>query len=282
MISVVSFATIGVLGETPMMQSRLLFVLLAVVVAVSSMARADIVLTNDTNSYSQDFDTLASTGTTGTTVPAGWYFSETGTSLNTSYGVGPGSSTTGNTYSFGSAGSTERAFGGLQSGALVPTIGARFINQGSSAIDKLSVAYRGEMWRAGVTNRGAADRLDFQYSTDATSLTTGTWTGVSDLNFSSPILLAPQGALDGNAAGNFTDISSDLVVNLNPNDVIWLRWNDFNVSSSDDGLAIDNFSVTASFLAPIPEPGAMFLTGAASIAIAGRRWMRRRSNSGSR
>jgi hypothetical protein len=138
------------------------------------------------------------------------------------------------------------------------------------------------MWRAGVANRGAADRLDFQYSTDATSLTTGTWTGVSDLNFSSPILLAPQGALDGNAAGNFTDISSDLVVNLNPNDVIWLRWNDFNISSSDDGLAIDNFSVTASFLAPIPEPGAMLLTGAASIAIAGRRWMRRRSNSGSR
>jgi hypothetical protein len=260
-----------------MMQSRLLVVLGAIVVAVSSMAHADIVLTNSTNSYSQDFDTLASTGATGTAVPLGWYFSESGTGNNTSYGVGNGSSTTGNTYSFGTIGSTERAFGGLLSGTLVPTIGARFINQGATGIDKLSISYRGEMWRAGVANRGAADRLDFQYSTDATSLTTGTWTGFSALNFSSPVLLAPAGALDGNAGGNFTNIASDLVVGLNPNDVIWLRWNDFNISGSDDGLAIDNFSVTASFLAPIPEPGAMLLTGMASLATAGRRWMRRRS-----
>jgi hypothetical protein len=35
---------------------------------------------------------------------------------------------TGDTYSFGAASNTERAFGGLQSGSLNPTIGAAFTN----------------------------------------------------------------------------------------------------------------------------------------------------------
>lgn len=254
---------------------RFLMVFCSFFVAFGTVAKADIVLTNSTTSYTQDFDTLASTGGTGTVVPFGWYFNETGTSANTSYGVGTGSSGTGNTYSFGASGSTDRAFGGLLSGTVVPTIGARFINQGTTAIDKLSVAYRGEMWRLGVAGR--EDRLDFEYSTDATSLslTAGTWTGLSALNFVAPDQAGAAGARDGNSL--FTNLAGEISVTLNPNEVIWFRWKDFNASGADDGLAIDNFSVTASFLAPIPEPGAMLLTGVASLAIAGRRWMRRRS-----
>lgn len=258
-----------------MLLLRFVGVLASMVLAINSVALADIVLTDSSNSYSQDFDTLASTGATGTVVPFGWYFSETGTGANTSYGVGTGSSNAGNTYSFGATGSTDRAFGGLQSGTVVPTIGARFINQGTTAIEKLSVNYRGEFWRLGTAGR--EDRLDFEYSTDATSLslTAGTWTGLSALNFVTPDQTGTAGPRDGNTL--FTNLAGDISVTLNPNDVIWFRWKDFNASGADDGLAIDNFSVTASFLAPIPEPGAMLLTGVASLAIAGRRWMRRRS-----
>jgi hypothetical protein len=258
-----------------MMLLRFLVVMGSMVIATRSVAYADIVLSNTASSYTQDFDTLASTGGTGTTVPFGWYFSETGTGANTSYGVGTGSSNTGNTYSFGASGSTDRAFGGILSGSVVPTIGARFINQGDTAIEKLSVSYRGELWRLGVAGR--EDRLDFEYSTDATSLslTAGTWTGLSTLNFVTPDQTGAFGARDGNSL--FTNLVGEITVSLNPNDVIWFRWKDFNASGADDGLAIDNFSVTASFLAPIPEPGAMLLTGVASLAIAGRRWMRRRS-----
>jgi hypothetical protein len=261
-------------GDSKML-FRFLMVFCSFFAAFGTVAKADIVLTDSTTSYTQDFDTLASTGATGTVVPFGWYFNETGTGANTSYGVGTGSSTTGNTYSFGASGSTERAFGGLLSGTVVPTIGARFINQGTTAIEKLSVSYRGELWRLGAPSR--EDRLDFEYSTDATSLslTAGTWTGLSTLNFVTPDQTGTAGARDGNSL--FTNLAGEISVTLNPNEVIWFRWKDFNVSGSDDGLAIDNFSVTASFLAPIPEPGAMLLTGVASLAIAGRRWMRRRS-----
>ena len=63
---------------------------------------------------------------------------ETGSNANTTYASGTGSSTTGNTYSFGASGSTDRAFGGLQSGSLIPTIGACFVNNTGSTITSLA------------------------------------------------------------------------------------------------------------------------------------------------
>ncbi|HQX92989.1 MAG TPA: hypothetical protein PKX50_10985, partial [Thermomonas sp.] len=57
-------------------------------------------------SYTQNFDTLANTGTS-STLPAGWLMSETGASANGTYTAGTGSSNTGDTYSFGAAGSSE-------------------------------------------------------------------------------------------------------------------------------------------------------------------------------
>ena len=66
---------------------------------------------------------------------------------------------------------TERAFGALFSGYINPTTGAQFTNNTGGTVTSLDVSYIGEMWRVGVTNRNAADRLDFQLSTNATSLT---------------------------------------------------------------------------------------------------------------
>ncbi|MFZ3098652.1 MAG: hypothetical protein WA081_19270, partial [Desulfosalsimonadaceae bacterium] len=58
--------------------------------------------------YTQDFDSLASVGTS-STVPADWAFLETDDNANTLYTAGDGSSNTGDTYSFGATGSSERA-----------------------------------------------------------------------------------------------------------------------------------------------------------------------------
>src|SRR4051794_20871060 len=82
--------------------------------------------------YQQNFDTLANTAgsTTNTNLPSGWYFIESlnGARDNGAYAVDTGSSTTGDTYSYGAAGSTDRAFGGLRSGTLGPLMGAAFEN----------------------------------------------------------------------------------------------------------------------------------------------------------
>ncbi len=45
------------------------------------------------------------------------------------------------------------------------------------------------------------DRLDFQYSVNATSLATGTWTDENELDFTAPNMYR-RGAKDGNLAAN--------------------------------------------------------------------------------
>src|SRR5207244_6212230 len=105
------------------------------------------------------------------------------------------------TYSFGASGSSERAFGTLRSGSLSPTIGVSFTNNTGFTITGLIVKYLGEQWRLGTANRGP-DRLDFQYSADATSLTTGSWTTDPSFSFSSPVTTGTVGALAGNAVAN--------------------------------------------------------------------------------
>ena len=193
----------------------------------------------------ENFNTLASTLTSSTT-PAGWGFSESLTNANTIYTAGTGSSNAGDTYSFGTVSNAERAFGGLRSGSLNPIIGAAFINNTGGTITSLTISYTGEQWRAGVTNRNAADRLDFQYSTTATGLAAGTYVNVDALDFSSPNINTTFGPLDGNAAANRAAISSTISgLTITNGATFFIRWIDFDISSSDDGLAVDDFSLTA-------------------------------------
>lgn len=228
--------------------------------------------------YQQDFDALADSGTSGAE-PLGWDVAETGTNANGLYAAGTGSNTAGDTYSFGLSGSTERAFGGLQSGSLVPTVGVQFTNRTGGVITSLSIGYTGEMWRAGVSNRNAADRLDVQLSTDATSLITGTWAEVDALDLSSPNINTPVGALNGNAPENRSAIVSVIEGLAIPDGTtFWLRWTDFNIAGSDDGLAIDDVSLTASGMtvedvpptvtSTVPADGATGVAPAASVRIA--------------
>lgn len=199
--------------------------------------------------YVQDFNTLTSSGTANTAVPEGWEFSESGTNANTTYRAGTGSDNTGDTYSFGASGSPDRAFGGLRSGSLVPLVGAQFTNTTGSTITQLTIAYTGEQWRLGQNTTGrAADRLDFQLSTNATGLTSGTWVDYDTLDFASPVVAGTVGALDGNAAANRRLVSATLTgLSIPNNTTFWIRWADTDlIPGADDGLAIDDFSIEAS------------------------------------
>jgi hypothetical protein len=194
--------------------------------------------------YVQTFDTFLASSGTSSSVPVGWDFVETGTSANTTYAAGTGSNNAGNTYSFGTGASIERAFGTLQSGTLISTIGASFTNNTSLTITDLAIGYTGEQWRLGALGR--ADRLDFQLSTNAISLTNGVWTDYDSLDFTSPITNTAVGALDGNAAANRTPLNPTISGLHIPNGAtFWIRWVDFDAAGSDDGLAVDSFSITA-------------------------------------
>src|SRR5689334_23851712 len=166
--------------RAPLLLAAVLAASTSAVFAPAALAAGSVSLTALGARYDQDFNGLANTpdnSTVDTGIPTGWALSESGTNANTTYRVGTGSNTAGDTYSFGAlAGNTERAFGGLRSGTLVPLIGVSFTNNTGGTITELDVAYTGEQWRLGQNSTGrAADQLDVQLSLDATSLTAGTW-----------------------------------------------------------------------------------------------------------
>ena len=158
--------------------------------------------------YSQDFNTLANTGTS-STVPTGWAFNETGSGGNTTYAADNGSSSTANTRSYGTTNSTDRAFGALDNSSGQPasqvqsTIGVQFQNNAGRPIGSLAISYACEQWRLGAS--GTADQMNFQYSTNATSLTTGTWTNVAGLNCVSKVTAAPSDSRVGRKCRSESD-----------------------------------------------------------------------------
>ncbi len=197
-----------------------------------------VVISSLCSPFTENFNTLASSGASSAT-PTGWYFIESGSNSDVNYTAGTGSASAGDSYSFGTASNSDRSFGGVQSGTLVPTVGAKYINSTGSTINALTISYTGETWRVGAASR--SDRLDFQYSTNATSLTTGTWTDVDNLDYTNPGQATGSGSLQHSASIS-SGISSLSIAN---GATFWIRWSDLNASGSDDGMGVDDFSITA-------------------------------------
>jgi uncharacterized protein len=252
--------------HTASVRRLLLLIIIAAFVLVPTalyIARVDadtgtgsISLTTLDVAVTENFDTLSNTAgsTTNTNLPNGWYITEGGGGArdNEAYAVDTGGSTTGDIYSYGAAGSTERALGQLRSGTLIPLFGAKFTNNTGATITSLSVSYNGEEWRLGTAGR--TDQMNFEISTNATDLSTGTYTNVAALNFVTPDTVT-TGAKNGNAAGDRTALSSTITGLSIPNGAtFFIRWNDQDASGADDGLAVDDFSITPHGGVPTPTP----------------------------
>lgn len=218
-------------------------------IVLASLSYAQVSLTALNTAYTQNFDGLANSGTSSTTLNgtlAGWYILETGSNSNTTYTAGTGSDTAGDTYSYGASASTERALGSIASSKLETKFGAQFTNNTGNTIDQLQISYVGEEWRFD-PSRGTTikDQIVFEYSTNATSLTTGTWTAVTALMYETTNLTGTAGLRNGNDPAYRTALSNIITgLNINAGQTFWIRFVDVNVSGTDDGLAIDDFSLT--------------------------------------
>jgi len=242
------------------------FLFLYILPSTAQTGTGSVSLTAIGTAATEDFNTLSNTAgsTTNTALPTGWYLTETGGGArdNEQYAVETGASTTGDTYSYGAAASTDRALGSLRSGTLIPSYGASFTNNTGVPVTSVDISFTGEQWRIGnVARTTGPDQLNMEYSTDATSLTTGTWTAAG-INFSSPVTTGGAAtALDGNAAPNQTAISGTITGLAIPNGAtLWIRWVDVDAQGADDGLAVDNFSIT-------PQTGVVAVTGVNLTAV---------------
>ncbi|RYD82172.1 MAG: T9SS type A sorting domain-containing protein [Sphingobacteriales bacterium] len=239
---------------------RILTLFFAVCVAGCFSVHAQVV--NFKGYYHQDFDSLASTGTTASTMPYGWYFAETGTGANTTYGIDNGTSNSGNTFSYGSASSSDRALGSLASGSTQSVFGVAFKNNTGKSISTIKISYVVEQWRIGNTSTARMDSSVAELSFFATSLTSpGVWSAIPQLNLYSTVQTATTAAaLDGNNRANRTLVSYTATgLSVPDGTTIWLRWTDPNITGSDDALAIDSFTLE------IPKTTVSFISKTATV-----------------
>jgi hypothetical protein len=200
-------------------------------------------------SFSQNFNTLATSGTNNTSLPSEFKFVEAGGSGNLTYSADNGASNSGETFSYGSPGSSDRALGEITSSSVQSTIGACFVNNTNHAFTTFFIGYTGEEWRLAAT--GTVDRLDFMYSVDpAANLTSGTYINVDELDFNTPNNTTP-GSKDGNAASNRTVLAPFAITPaapIQPEATFYIRWVPLLIAGADanDGLAIDDFSIGVS------------------------------------
>lgn len=219
--------------------------LLLTCVALTIATQAQISITSSTLTYTQDFNSLdtISSSPYNTALPTGWELAESGNNANSTYRGGDGSSNSGDTYSLGTAGSSERSLGGLASGSLLPAFGARFTNSTGSTIDGFAISYSGEQWRLG--NASAhTDSLNFSYSTNASAVNdaTATWTQVSSASFTSIVTSgSASGAIDGNT--NNVAVNGTVSLSIPNGGTLTIRWNDPNIVGSDDALGIDDLTI---------------------------------------
>ncbi len=226
---------------------------------------ANYAVTNGT--YTQDFDGLPSTGTfsfTGTgafnlsacPVSAsnanGWQFAKYGPAPptgNANFIVDNGNSTAGSVYSYGTTASSDRGLGVLVSSTLQPSIGLVLTNTTSDVLRTVTISFTGEQWRSGAS--GNPTTLHFSYSLNGTSISTGTYTAVTALDFSTPpanLGITTAGPLDGNLPANQTAVGPftfSLNGNWAPGQTLVLHWEATRGSGSGDGLAIDDFNFSA-------------------------------------
>ncbi|MET4106819.1 Calx-beta domain-containing protein [Hymenobacter sp. UYP22] len=217
--------------------------------------------------YNQNFDGLTATGTT---YPDGWSgirLAGTGT-LNAvlTMAVQADNSNAGTTYNAGAITGTnsDRALGSISSNSTVPAFGAAFTNQSGAAISRLTLSGRAEQWRSG--ENVLVESLAFEYSTDATSLSTGTWTAVSALDIRELGTVATTPAtLNGNDPANSAAITATFPITWAAGSTIWIRWKDTNDAGADALLALDDFTLSAATTAPT-APTVSFNSATATVA----------------
>lgn len=211
-------------------------------------------------SYTQDFDSLGATGSALTAMPEGWQFYEGGQYGDSVY-VGGVSNSSGGIHAYGNFARTERALGGIPGSTITPLyFGAIFENGLGGVIESLAITYMGEQWY----NTPVAGKLEFEYLVGATDIATGNWVAFDPLDFLGPDTSIPTNsaravATDGNAAAYRTELSGVIDgLSIGAGSRFGVRWAiaDSSPALTEDGLAVDDFRLTASLAQTpaVPEP----------------------------
>lgn len=178
-----------------------------------------------------DFDNFDPEDVTGlnNTIPTGWTGHSSGTPVF--QGRGNGSSNGGGYWAYGITAGTDWSLGALRSGTPGDiTYSYRMINNTGFTIHQISIAWDYEQWRYAGNTSG----FNCQ-GTDALS-------GNSILN-SMDLTGMPSGT---NGIPSVTSVSFELTdLEIGDGEIFGISWRTTDMGGSDNGVAVDNFSISA-------------------------------------
>ncbi|MES2330969.1 MAG: T9SS type A sorting domain-containing protein [Bacteroidota bacterium] len=231
-------------------------------------AVSPVVYTVPGSTYSQNFDGLPNSGTfslsgkgpfnlggspvNGTNLSGWQLLMSTGSNTNAAFATGTGSSTGNGVYSLGSSGSTERALGSLASSSGIYATGLVLTNQTGNILNSFTISFTAEQWRKGGST--TKNTWAFHYKTGLIAhIDQPGLLDEPNLNFSSVVTTASAASLNGNLPENRQTVSYTV------NGIAWkageqllFRWDDADESGSDDVMALDNLSFSASLVSGPP------------------------------
>ncbi|MBC8095993.1 MAG: IPTL-CTERM sorting domain-containing protein, partial [Akkermansiaceae bacterium] len=220
------------------MKSKITVGMLVVASALPAIA-VPINLSSSATPYSQNFNSLATSGTAnswanGSTI-AGWHLftKATPAAAVSTYRAGAGTSATGGFYSFGS--DSDRALGGIGSGTVSGYIAAQFLNNSGSSFNGFNAHWAGEQWRN--SGNASAHSMMFQYGI-GNAFDSLTWqTPGSEFTWSTPVTGGTAASVNGNTVGRVNDVGGTITgLNWKDGETLWLRWIENDDSGTDHGL----------------------------------------------
>jgi hypothetical protein len=224
---------------------------------LGSASAQQISVTTLLQTYFQDFNTLANSGSTGTSLPNGWYTNVVGGT----YRVGNGSSATGGVYSLGDtsgASQNDRALGSLGSGGSPNgQFAVKFVNNTGATITKINLHYMLEEWRLGQKPAVRLDSLVLSYNVDVDSIQATGWSNYPPATMFTPDTSGVGGSRNGNVPPNRALHEHSLDgLNIPDGSNFWIRWADNNIIGNDDALGIDSLTITfeGAVLPPCIQP----------------------------
>ena len=246
-------------------------------------AGAAVSVTGPSFTYTQNFNTLASTTSPTPTIAAwvndttipGWNLFTSTLAAPTTYRAEYGDQDTGSFTSYGGIGSTDRAlgavgysgayFGSPATGAAAGYIAAAFTNNAGTTLNSFTLGFSGEQWRwSGTTPHS----MTMQYGFGATFAAVASWASLgASFTFTSPLTSGtPQGGVDGNGIGRVTGLGGTQATSWSAGQTLWLRWLVPNTANSFQGTGIDDASLSVT---AVPEPASLLLFAAGFAVIVG-------------
>lgn len=220
-----------------------IFTIIGLVAASIAGANAAVVINaTGTNIVTENFNSFV--GSAGTVpISTGFSVNDTGSTAWGYQGIGTGSSSTGGIYAFG-ASAADYSFGFLRSSNRAGGLQFDARNSTGGAIAGLTFTFNYEQWRfantSGLTLSGVGALSSVNFSLYGF---TGSATGTNGTPTSAPISITLTG------------------LNIANGSTFGLAWTYVDQTGSDNGIAIDNFTLSAS---PVPEPSTWALIGLGS------------------